>query len=269
MIHQRLDLNQQRPGSFPNHHHRTAGGDFIATAEKDGGRVADFSQALLGHGEHAQLVHRTEAVFVAAQRTKTRIGIAVQQHRTVDTVFQHLRPGQRAVFGDVADHDNRHAARFGEARQVGGGFPHLRHAARRRLDIRHVHHLDRVDHHQLRLFLFGDQANLLDTGFRQHVQVAGRQPEAVSAHRHLLQRFLAGDVQGFHLLGQLAQHLQQQSTFTGAGVAADQDRAARHHAAAQYAVKLKKAGRKTRQLVQADVRQFLHFADAGIAGIAA
>ncbi|MNT18385.1 hypothetical protein D3C72_1535880 [compost metagenome] len=71
MIHQRLNFHQQRPRAFPNHHHRTAGGDLIATAEEDGRRVADLTQALLGHGEHAQLIHRTKAVFMAAQGTKT------------------------------------------------------------------------------------------------------------------------------------------------------------------------------------------------------
>ncbi|MNN23903.1 hypothetical protein D3C81_1373150 [compost metagenome] len=174
MIHQRLNFHQQRPRAFPHHHHRTAGGDLIATAEENGRWVADFTQALFCHGENAQFIHRTKAVFVAAQGTKTRIGVAVQQHRAVNTVFQNFRPGQRAVFGDVSHHHNRHTARLGEARQVGGGFTHLRYAARRRLNVRHVHHLDGVNHHQFRLFLLGNQADLLDTGFRQHIQAASR-----------------------------------------------------------------------------------------------
>jgi hypothetical protein len=64
---------------------------------------------------------------------------------------------------------------------------------------------------------------------------------------------LPRDVQGFHLFGELAQRLQQQRRFTRARVTADQDRAARHHAAAEHAVKLFKAGGETRQRFQADV----------------
>ncbi|MNH04010.1 hypothetical protein D3C79_632860 [compost metagenome] len=132
-----------------------------------------------------------------------------------------------------------------------------------------MHDLDRVDHHQPWLLLLGDQADLLDAGFRQHVQAASGQSKTMGTHRDLLQRLFTRDVQGFHLLGEFAQHLQQQRTFPRAGVAADQDRTARHHAAAQYAVKLQKAGRETRQLLQTDVRKLLHLADTGIARIAA
>ncbi len=269
VIHQRLDLHQQRTGAFPYHHNGTTGGHLVAARQEDRRGIADFAHTLLGHGEHAQFVHRAETVFMAAQRAKARVGVAVQQHRTVDTVLQHFRTRQRSIFGDVADHHDRHAARFGEARQIGGGFAHLRHAARRRLNIRHVHHLDRVDHHQLRLFLLGDLADLLDAGFRQHIEVFARQAKTVRAHRHLLQRFFAGDVEGFHLLRQTAHHLQQQRRFPRAGIAADQDGAARHHAAAQHAVKLFEAGGEARQRLQADFRQLLHPADARAAGVAA
>ncbi|CNT77978.1 Uncharacterised protein [Salmonella enterica subsp. enterica serovar Bovismorbificans] len=101
-------------------------------------------------------------------------------------MFQHFRPRQRPVFGDVADHHDRHAARFGEARQVGCRFADLGDAAWRRLDVRHMHHLYGVDHHQFRLFFFRNQADLLDAGFGEHIQISGRQAETVRTHRHLL-----------------------------------------------------------------------------------
>ena len=116
MIDQRLDLHQQRSRAFPDHHHRTAGGHFVPAAQKDGRWVAYLTQPLLGHGEYAQFVDRAEAVFMAAQGAETRIGVAVEQHGAVDTVLQHFRPGQRAVFGDVTDHDDSHASRLGKAR---------------------------------------------------------------------------------------------------------------------------------------------------------
>ena len=91
----------------------------------------------------------------------------------------------------------------------------------------------------------------------------------MGTHRHLLQRFFPGDVQGLHLLGKLAQRLQQQGGFPGAWITADQNGTAGHHTAAQHAVKLFKTGRKTRQLFQTDIRQLLHLSDACITGIAA
>lgn len=75
----------------------------------------------------------------------------------------------------------------------------------------------------------------------------------MGAHRHLLQGLLPGDVQGFHPFRQFAEGLQQQRRFARAGVAANQDRAARHHAAAQHAVKFFKAGGETRQRLRADI----------------
>ncbi|CAH0243474.1 hypothetical protein SRABI106_02455 [Rahnella aquatilis] len=132
----------------------------------------------------------------------------------------------------MADHDDRHAARFSETGEVSRRFTHLRNRPRRRLDIRHVHHLNGVDHHQFRLFFIRYFANLLDAGFRQHIHVSRRQTQTVCTHRHLLQRFFPGDVQGFHVFAEMTQNLQQQRTFTCAGVTTNQNRTARHYAAA-------------------------------------
>ncbi|MNP35177.1 hypothetical protein D3C76_1284990 [compost metagenome] len=169
---------------------------------------------------------------MAAQGAEAGISVAVEHHRAVDAVLQHFRTGQRAVFGDVTNHHDRHAARFGEARQISRGFAHLRHATRRGLNVRHVHNLDGVDDHQLRLLFIGNHANLFNAGFRQHVEITGRQAETVCAHCHLLQGFFTGDIQGFHLLRELTQSLQQQRRFTRPWITADQDRTARHHSAA-------------------------------------
>ncbi|CSF19729.1 Uncharacterised protein [Shigella sonnei] len=71
-----------------------------------------------------------------------------------------------------------------------------------------MHHLDRVNYHQFRLLFFGNQADLFDAGFQQHIEIVSRQAKAMSAHCHLLQRLFASDIQRFHLLGQFAQRLQ-------------------------------------------------------------
>ena len=183
---------------------------------------------------------------MAAQGTKARIGIAIQQHRAVNTVLQHLRPGQRAIFGHMTYHDDRYIARFRKTRQIGRRFAYLGDAARRRLNVSHMHHLDRVDNHQLRLFVIGYLADLFNAGLGEHIEISGRQPQAVSAHRYLLQRLFPGDVQRFHVFRQSAQRLQQQRRFTRPRTAANQNCAARHHATAEHAVKLFKTGGETR-----------------------
>ena len=144
---------------------------------------------------------------MAAQRTETRVRITIQQHRAVNTVLKDFRPRQRAIFGHVPDHDNRHSARFREARKISRRFTHLRHATGRRLNICHVHDLDGVNNHQLRLLFIGNLADLLNAGFRQHIQIGRRQAKTVRAHRHLLQRLFPGDVQRFHLFRESAQGL--------------------------------------------------------------
>ncbi len=127
MIDQRLDLHQQRAGPFPDHHHRATGGDFISPAEEDSGRVAHFAQALLGHGEDAQLVHRAKAVFMAAQRAEAES--ASPSSSTESSRYSAPAPstGQRAVSGDVADHITIATPRVlcVKARQIGRGFPYL------------------------------------------------------------------------------------------------------------------------------------------------
>ncbi len=143
---------------------------------------------------------------------------AIEQHGAVDAVLQYLGAGQSAILGHVAHHEDGDMILFGIAGQQGGGFPHLRHGTRRRLHIRHMHHLDGVDDHDLRLLLLSNQADLLDRGLRQHAQLVGRQSEARGPHRHLLQRLLAGDIEGLHPLRQTAHGLQQQGRLARPGL---------------------------------------------------
>ncbi len=121
----------------------------------------------------------------------------------------------------------------------------------------------------LRLLLLGNQADLLDRGLRQHAQLVGRQAKARGPHRHLLQRLLAGDIEGLHPLRQTAHGLQQQGRLARPRVATDQDRRARHHPAPQNPIQLLETGGETGDLGGGDLRQRLHLAadGAGITGI--
>ena len=88
-------------------------------------------------------------------------------------MFQNLRAGQAAVFGDMADQKQNGAGLLGETGEVGGAFPYLRDTARGGLDIRHVHHLNTVHHQNPGFFCLGHLHDSFDTGFGQHLQVFG------------------------------------------------------------------------------------------------
>ena len=64
-------------------------------------------QPLLGHREHAELVHRAEAVLHRAHQAKSGVRIALEVEHGVDDVLEHARPGDRALLRDVADEEQR------------------------------------------------------------------------------------------------------------------------------------------------------------------
>ncbi len=270
VIHQRLQLHQQRSGALPNHHHDGAGSLLLSPAKENGRGIADLPHSLPGHGKDAKLVDRPKTVLVGAQGTKTGVMATIEQHGAVDTVFQHLGAGQRTILGHMAHHEDGHVVLLGVASEQRCRLPHLRDGTGRRLHIRHMHHLDGVDHHDLRLLLLGNQADLLDAGLRQHPQLVGRQAEAIGAHRHLLEGLLTCDIEGFHPLRQTAHGLQQQGRLACPRVAADKDGRARHHAATKYPIQLLEAGGETGDLGGSYLCQCLHLTAncTGITGIA-
>ncbi len=95
-----------------------------------------------------------------------------------------------------------------------------------------MHHLDGVNYHQRRVLFLGNQADLLDAGFRQHIKIVSRQAKGMSAHCLLMQRLFAGAIQRFDLLRQFAQRLQQQRGCPRTRVTANQYGASLLHAAA-------------------------------------
>ena len=78
-----------------------------------------------------------------------------------------------------------------------------------------------------------------------------RQAEALGAQAHLRRRFLAGEIDGAPAgASQRRRELQQQRRFADAGLAADEQRRARHDAAAGDAVQFADAGREARRLLR-------------------
>ena len=170
MIHQRLDLHQQRAGpSRPPS--RAAGGDFISRLRK----IADgllTSRSLLGHGENAQLIHRAKAVLWL-RRVRKRS----QHHRPAAPSSQYGAPApsgpQRTVFGDVADHNDRHAASLASASDsaVSRTWATLPGDDERRPPSPGLSRSPSAA-----VFLHRQSVDLLNAGF-EHIQVRRRQPK--------------------------------------------------------------------------------------------
>ena len=123
-------------------------------------------------------------------------------------MFQHLGTGQGAVFGHMPHQEQHSAGLLGKARQVSGAFAHLGHATGGRGDLLGVHHLYRIHHQHLGFVLLRGGDDGLHIGLGHQAQLVGGQLQPLGAHRHLLQGFLPGDIQGVHSLGQMAHGLQ-------------------------------------------------------------
>ncbi len=106
LVHQRLDLDQQRPRAFLRHQHAGAGDLLAVLRQEQRRRIGHLAQALLGHREHAELVDRAEAVLERAHQAEARVRVALEVEHRVDDVLEHARPGERAFLGDVADQDD-------------------------------------------------------------------------------------------------------------------------------------------------------------------
>ena len=114
---QRLDFDQHRPRALDAGEHRRARRRDVAAGEKQRGGVGDLGEPGAGHFEHADLVGGAEAVLGRAQHAEGVGAVALERHHRVDHVLDDARPGDLPVLGDMADHDDRRAARLGEADQ--------------------------------------------------------------------------------------------------------------------------------------------------------
>ncbi len=133
-------------------HDRTGCAD-PAVGEEECTRIVDRHQPVRGHLHESELVGRTETMLQRTQHAQRVMPITLEREHGVDDMFQHPRPGERAVLGDVADQHGGDVVVLGEANELLGAVAHLGDRARcaRRVGI--VHGLDGIDgqHHGLDL----------------------------------------------------------------------------------------------------------------------
>ncbi|MNN02734.1 hypothetical protein D3C81_1154020 [compost metagenome] len=257
-VDQRLDLHQQRARALLRHQHARTGHGLLMLRQEQRRRVADAAQPALGHGEHAQLVDRAEAVLEGTDQPVRGMRIALEVQHRVDDMLQHARPGQAAFLGHVADQDDGDAAALGDARQLRRALAHLRDRARRRGQRLRVERLDRVDHRHFRLLGFERGLDLLELDFGEQPQRRAFHAQPLRTQGDLRAGFFAADIEHAALPGQVGQRLQQQRGLADAGIAADQHHAARHQPAAQHAVELVDAAGKARHVGSVDLGQLAH-----------
>jgi len=93
-------------------------------------------QAALVHREDANLVGAPEPVLVRAHDAVRGAVLAFKIEHRVDEMFEQPRPGDRAVFRDMSDHEGRAAGAFGEFHQGARAIANLRDAAGDGLHLR-------------------------------------------------------------------------------------------------------------------------------------
>ena len=173
-------------------------------------------------------------------------------------MLQYPRPRQGPFLGHVTNQKDGRIALLGVADQQGGAFTHLGHPTRGGLQLLGKDGLDRIDHHDRRFFPLRGADDAFDTGLGHDPQTILGQAQTPRPHGHLLLRFLAGDVQGRHDLGQPAQGLQQDGRFADTRITTDQHHRTGHQPATEHPVQLRGATGLARHFNAGHLGQRLH-----------
>ena len=152
-------------------------------------------------------------------------------------MLHHPGPGDLPIFGDMPDHNHRHALAFGIAGQLMGGGSYLANRAGGRFDVIGPHRLNGIDDDQIGLFSIQGGQNIAQIGLSGEDHRAFAKTKALGAHAHLRRGFLARDVNDLQTIaGETCGGLQQQSGFADPRIPTDQERAGLDQSASQNPV---------------------------------
>ena len=206
--------------------------------------VGDADDAGVTDLEAADLVGRAEAVLGGAHEPQRGVPLAVEGDHHVDQVLERARPGDRAVLGDVADEDRRHAAALGDGAERAGHGADLGGAAVGAVDGGGADRLDAVEDQQRGI----DRLDVREDGgelrLRREVEVRVQGADPLGAQPHLRGGLLAGHHEGRPVGRRDAVgDLEQERGLPDPGLTGDQQHGARDQAAAEDPVELLDPGR--------------------------
>jgi hypothetical protein len=99
----------------------------------------------VGHDEDARLLARSEAILGRSEESEAAAAFTIERQHCIHEVLERLGPGDRALFGDVADEHDRAAGALGVANEARGTLSDLRDGPGRSLEPGVLEALYRVD----------------------------------------------------------------------------------------------------------------------------
>src|SRR5204862_932072 len=121
------------------------------------------------HLEDTELAHRTEPVLHGADDAMGMMPLAFEIQDGVDDVLERLRPGERAVLGDMAYKKGRDVLSFRGEQQLSRRLADLTDAARGRLELQREDRLHGIDDDKGRLDACDLLEDPLETGLGQQL----------------------------------------------------------------------------------------------------
>ena len=119
----------------------------------------------------------------------------------IDHMFDHARPCNLAIFGDMTHQDHAHPTPFGEGNQFMCRGAHLADRSRSAVDCVKPHGLDGIDDHQIGAGFVQSGQNIAQIGFRRQGHRGCAQTQTLRAHAHLCAGLLARDINNRQALG--------------------------------------------------------------------
>ena len=167
LVHERLHLHQHGASAFARDHDDATRDRGFMSRQENGRRIADFPQAPFFHGEHPDLVGRTETILDRANHPETATGVALEVQHGIHHVLENARTRDGAFFRHMANHEHGRPRRLGEVDQHGRTFAQLRDGTGTAVHGFGHHGLDGVHYQHAGATLCGGRDDLFDPGFGQ------------------------------------------------------------------------------------------------------
>ena len=171
-------------------------------------------------------------------------------------VLEHLRSGQRAFLGDVADKKHRNVVLLGKPRERSRRLSNLRHRTRGRLHFREEHGLNGIDDDCIRLIRLQFTQHRLGVRLSKHEKRRRNCPQSLGPHADLFRAFFARYIEDALGVCSHVQHgLKHEGGFADARFTAEQHHGAGNNALSQHAVQFCVTCRCPAQFEDFDIRE--------------